>query len=108
MARLIQSNSQAQATSSMEKHTRYVGFALNTLTQLAQAVTSKNDSLAIRILPGSGDLVQVRAEGGLECSCKSAWHDRFVLLNSFVGKSTSTVSQSVSLFDMSAVREKSA
>ncbi|GJY20249.1 hypothetical protein Tco_0392815 [Tanacetum coccineum] len=33
----------------MVKAQRSVGFALNTLTQLAQAVTSKNDSLAIRL-----------------------------------------------------------
>ncbi|GJY72365.1 putative ribonuclease H-like domain-containing protein [Tanacetum coccineum] len=33
----------------MEEAQRGVGFALNTLTQLAQAVTSKNDSLAIRV-----------------------------------------------------------
>ncbi|GJU30525.1 hypothetical protein Tco_1174114 [Tanacetum coccineum] len=47
-SRFLIALSQAQAMSSMEKHTRYVGFAINTLTQLAQAVTSKNDSLAIR------------------------------------------------------------
>ncbi|GKD17066.1 reverse transcriptase domain-containing protein [Tanacetum coccineum] len=35
--------------STMVKAQRSVGFALNTLTQLAQAVTSKNDSLAIRV-----------------------------------------------------------
>ncbi|GKC83053.1 hypothetical protein Tco_1138770, partial [Tanacetum coccineum] len=40
---------QAHATSAMVKHTRDVGFALNSLTKEAQAVTSKNDSLAIRI-----------------------------------------------------------
>ncbi|GJX95860.1 hypothetical protein Tco_0351658 [Tanacetum coccineum] len=34
-------------TSSMEKHTRGVGFALNSLTKEAQVVTSRNDSLAI-------------------------------------------------------------
>ncbi|GJY04184.1 putative reverse transcriptase domain-containing protein [Tanacetum coccineum] len=33
----------------MEKAHKDVGFALNALTQLAQAVTSKNDSLAIRV-----------------------------------------------------------
>ncbi|GKF81994.1 hypothetical protein Tco_0243650 [Tanacetum coccineum] len=31
----------------MEKAQLYVGFALNSLTKEAQAVTSKNDSLAI-------------------------------------------------------------
>ncbi|GJV35043.1 putative reverse transcriptase domain-containing protein [Tanacetum coccineum] len=35
------------ATSLMEKHTRGVGFALNSLSKEAQAVTSRNDSLAI-------------------------------------------------------------
>ncbi|GJX54195.1 hypothetical protein Tco_0282564 [Tanacetum coccineum] len=34
-------------TSAMVKHTRDVGFALNSLTKEAQAVTSRNDSLAI-------------------------------------------------------------
>ncbi|GJZ26035.1 hypothetical protein Tco_0570288, partial [Tanacetum coccineum] len=37
-----------RAHAAMEETQRGVGFALNTLTQLAQAVTSKNDSLAIR------------------------------------------------------------
>ncbi|GJU51909.1 hypothetical protein Tco_1221464 [Tanacetum coccineum] len=38
---------QAQATSIMEKAQIYVGFTLNSLTKEAQAVTSRNDSLAI-------------------------------------------------------------
>ncbi|GKF43658.1 hypothetical protein Tco_0130210, partial [Tanacetum coccineum] len=38
-----------RAQVAMEEAQRGVGFALNTLTQLAQAVTSKNDSLAIRV-----------------------------------------------------------
>ncbi|GJX96763.1 hypothetical protein Tco_0352561 [Tanacetum coccineum] len=36
-----------KATSLMEKHTRGVGFVLNSLSKEAQAVTSRNDSLAI-------------------------------------------------------------
>ncbi|GKC60197.1 hypothetical protein Tco_1087795 [Tanacetum coccineum] len=36
-----------KATSEMEKAQLYVGFALNSLTKEAQAVTSRNDSLAI-------------------------------------------------------------
>ncbi|GJU86166.1 hypothetical protein Tco_1293712 [Tanacetum coccineum] len=38
---------QAQATSIMKKAQIYVGFTLNSLTKEAQAVTSRNDSLAI-------------------------------------------------------------
>ncbi|GKB06446.1 putative nucleotidyltransferase, ribonuclease H [Tanacetum coccineum] len=38
-----------RAHAAMKETQRGVGFALNTLTQLAQAVTSKNDSLAIRV-----------------------------------------------------------
>ncbi|GJZ71838.1 hypothetical protein Tco_0635689 [Tanacetum coccineum] len=38
---------QSQAMSLMEKHTKGVGFALNSLSKEAQAVTSRNDSLAI-------------------------------------------------------------
>ncbi|GKB73329.1 putative reverse transcriptase domain, viral movement protein, partial [Tanacetum coccineum] len=43
-----QSNPVNMVNNTMVKAQRGVGFALNTLTQLAQAVTSKNDSLAIR------------------------------------------------------------
>ncbi|GKB64212.1 hypothetical protein Tco_0920398, partial [Tanacetum coccineum] len=39
-----------RAHAAMNETQRGVGFALNTLTQLAQAVTSKNDSLAIRVI----------------------------------------------------------
>ncbi|GJY70345.1 hypothetical protein Tco_0474048 [Tanacetum coccineum] len=42
-----QSRSQKSQTRTMEKAQRSVGFALNTLTELAQHVTSKNDMLAI-------------------------------------------------------------
>ncbi|GKA07904.1 reverse transcriptase domain-containing protein [Tanacetum coccineum] len=38
-----------RAHATIKETQRGVGFALNTLTQLAQAVTSKNDSLAIRV-----------------------------------------------------------
>ncbi|GJW33003.1 hypothetical protein Tco_0053035 [Tanacetum coccineum] len=38
-----------RAHAAMKEIQRGMGFALNTLTQLAQAVTSKNDSLAIRV-----------------------------------------------------------
>ncbi|GJZ96643.1 hypothetical protein Tco_0668977 [Tanacetum coccineum] len=38
-----------RAHTSMKETQRGMGFALNTLTQLAKAVTSKNDSLAIRV-----------------------------------------------------------
>ncbi|GJY60223.1 hypothetical protein Tco_0460880 [Tanacetum coccineum] len=38
-----------RAHAAMKETQRGMGFALNTLTQLAQAVTSKNDSLAIRV-----------------------------------------------------------
>ncbi|GJY34303.1 hypothetical protein Tco_0418772 [Tanacetum coccineum] len=41
----------------MVKHTRDVGFALNSLTKEAQAVTSRNDSLAIL------DLVDTKSSG---------------------------------------------
>ncbi|GJU78636.1 hypothetical protein Tco_1275706 [Tanacetum coccineum] len=41
-----ESSSSAEETA-MVKHTRVVGFALNSLTKEAQAVTSRNDSLAI-------------------------------------------------------------
>ncbi|GJZ01042.1 hypothetical protein Tco_0519003 [Tanacetum coccineum] len=40
-------HSSSPHTSAMVKHTRDVGFALNSLTKKAQAVTSRNDSLAI-------------------------------------------------------------
>ncbi|GJX77475.1 hypothetical protein Tco_0324286 [Tanacetum coccineum] len=42
-------HSHEEATSAMVKAQGVWVFALNTLTQLAQAVTSKNDSLAIRV-----------------------------------------------------------
>ncbi|GKE76447.1 hypothetical protein Tco_1542567, partial [Tanacetum coccineum] len=42
-------HSHEEATSTMVKAQGVWVFALNTLTQLAQAVTSKNDSLAIRV-----------------------------------------------------------
>ncbi|GJW19256.1 hypothetical protein Tco_0026692, partial [Tanacetum coccineum] len=44
-----QAHSHEEATSAMVKAQGVWVFALNTLTQLAQAVTSKNDSLAIRV-----------------------------------------------------------
>ncbi|GJU57130.1 hypothetical protein Tco_1234896 [Tanacetum coccineum] len=43
----LSQSGQIMATSSMEKHTRGMGFALDPLTKEAQAVTSRNDSLAI-------------------------------------------------------------
>ncbi|GKD49959.1 hypothetical protein Tco_1278935 [Tanacetum coccineum] len=45
----LSQNQPRKIKSAMVKAQRSVGFALNTLTQLAQAVTSKNDSLAIRV-----------------------------------------------------------
>ncbi|GJS79969.1 hypothetical protein Tco_0729850 [Tanacetum coccineum] len=41
------SDNELKATSVMEKAQLYVGFALNSLTKEAQAVTSRNDNLAI-------------------------------------------------------------
>ncbi|GKE65906.1 hypothetical protein Tco_1520067 [Tanacetum coccineum] len=46
-SRVSLAHTQEETRQQWRKHTRDVGFALNSLTKEAQAVTSRNDSLAI-------------------------------------------------------------
>ncbi|GJT10984.1 hypothetical protein Tco_0858026 [Tanacetum coccineum] len=59
--KLLTSSLSRRPRQQWKKHKRVWVFALNTLTQLAQAVTSKNDSLAIR-------LKGLEEQGKKECS----------------------------------------